>query len=266
MPDVNAQPSRAIDPPPTALRKRARKAYADQSREAFEEKLILDYLPLVRHVVTRVAEHLRPPDDLEDLISAGTVGLIKAARGYDASRQTEFKTYAYIRIRGAVIDELRRRSFVPSAVHAKVRRIRAAHEQIAAARGRAPTNEEIAEAVGMALPELYRTLEEARNQHFLSIHGLTDQESPMGDFLPSADQASPDAQAERAELRQRLARAITELPEKERLVILLYYERELTMKETAEVLKVTESRVSQLHAGAILRLSAKLRSDHAPGK
>ncbi|HET6427494.1 MAG TPA: FliA/WhiG family RNA polymerase sigma factor [Phycisphaerae bacterium] len=256
---MNAQPDQAPPPPAETLRARARKAYADQARETFEEKLILDYLPLVRHVVTRVAENIHQPADIEDLISAGTIGLIKAAREYDPSRKAEFKTYAYIRVRGAVIDELRRRSFVPSAVHGKLRQIRAAYEQLAGRLGRAPANEELAEAVGMTVLELYRTLEESRNQHFLSIHGLTGQESAMGDFIASDEQASPPTQAERAELRVQLARAITELPEKERLVILLYYERDLNMKETAEVLKVTESRVSQLHASAILRLSMKLQ-------
>lgn len=260
---MNAQPSQAM-PPPRTLRARAQKAYADPSREAFEERLILDYLPLVRHVVTRVAENLTQAADMEDLISAGTIGLIKAARGYDPSRKAGFKTYAYIRVRGAVIDELRKRSFVPSAIHGKIRRIQEAYQRLAGRHGRSPTNEELAEAVGMSLGQLYRTLQKARNQHFLSIHGLTEQESTMGDFIASGDQASPQAQVERAELRQRLAEAIGELPEKERLVVLLYYERDLNMKETAKVLKVTESRVSQLHASAILRLSTKLRTDHEP--
>lgn len=260
---MNAQPSQTT-PPPETLRARAQKAYADQSREAFEEKLILGYLPLVRHVVTRICESMTQPADVEDLVSAGTIGLIKAARGYDASRKAEFKTYAYIRVRGAVIDELRRRSFVPSAVHAKIRQIRQAYQELAGRHGGAPTNEELAEAVGMTLQQLHRTLEEARSQHFLSIHGLTQQESPMGDFIPADEEASPGSRIERAELRERLAQAIRELPEKERLVILLYYERDLNMKETAKVLKVTESRVSQLHASAVLRLSTKLRSEHEP--
>lgn len=242
-----------------ALRAQATQAYATQSRSALEERLILDYLPLVRHVVQKLASQISGLRDIEDLISAGTVGLVRAARAFDPGRNVEFKTYAYIRVRGAVIDELRQRSFVPSGVHAQVRQLQQAYQQLAGRLGHAPDDEELAGELGMSLRELYRLLEDARSQHFLSIHGLTEDKPALGSFLPSADEPAPSAQLERRELMEKLARAIAELSEKERLVVLLYYERDLTMKEAAAVLGVTESRVSQLHAGALFKLSMKMR-------
>ncbi|MFW6132405.1 MAG: sigma-70 family RNA polymerase sigma factor [Planctomycetota bacterium] len=244
------------------MRARATAAYAAEARQAQEEKWITDHLPLVRHVVGKVTGHVGQEADREDLISAGTLGLIKAARAYDPSRDTVFKTYAYIRIRGAVIDELRGRSFAPPGVHAQMRRIRQAYVEYSSTHGRPPTDEQLAGEVGISPAQLYRTLEEARHQQFLSIHGLTDEAPELGAFLPADDAPDPSARAERKELLGRLTEAIRELPKRDRLVLLLYYERDLTMKETAAVLGVTESRISQLHAGALFKLSVKLGADH----
>ena len=237
----------------------ASRAYASQSRATIEDGLITDYLPLVRHVVAKVAANLPQHADREDLISAGTIGLVKAARTYDPGKGAEFKTYAYIRVRGAVIDELRRRSFVPPGMQTQINAVRGAYQEFAAAHGRSPSDEELADIMHISVPQLYRVMEEARNRHFLSIHGLSDDEPALGSFLPADPAMAPDAQAEKRELSEQLAAAIEKLSEKERIVILLYYERDLTMKEAAQVLKVTESRVSQLHASALFKLSLKLR-------
>jgi RNA polymerase sigma factor for flagellar operon FliA len=243
-----------------ALRARASAAYAQQSRQAREEQWILQYLPLVRHVVSKVTAKLACKRDMEDLISAGTLGLVKAAKAFDPSQEAAFKTYAYIRIRGAVLDELRGRTFAPSGMHARVRAAREAYEQCTAELGRPPADEELAARLGASLDELYRLFQDMRRQHFLSIHGLSDEEPAlMGPFVPADEDPSPDAQAEKKETLERLVRAIRELPERDRIVILLYYERDLTMKEAAEVLEVTESRVSQLHASALFKLAMKLR-------
>jgi RNA polymerase sigma factor for flagellar operon FliA len=247
-------------PPDRALRAAATAAYARQSREVLEDRWIMQYLPLVRHVVGKVTASLSHVPDVDDLISAGTLGLVKAAKAFDPSRDSEFKTYAYIRIRGAVLDELRRRSFAPSSVHGDVRRIRKAYGQLLAELGSPPDDEALADRLGMPLARLYRTLEEARRQNFLSIHGLDEDAPALGTFLPADAGPAPDAEAERRELLARLAEAIRELPRRDRLVILLYYERDLTMKEVAQVLEVTESRVSQIHAGTLFRLSMKMRS------
>lgn len=246
--------------PGDAMRARATQAYAQQSRQDREQQWILQYLPLVRHVVSKVTAKLSYKRDVEDLVSAGTLGLVKAARAYDPSQETSFKTYAYIRVRGAVIDELRGRTFAPAGIHARVREAKEAYEQCVVELGRPPEDKELAEKLGVSLDEMYRLFEDMRKQHFLSIHGLNDDEPAiLGRLTPADDEPSPAAKAERKETLERLVQAIRELPERDRIVILLYYERDLTMKEAAEVLEVTESRVSQLHAGALFKLAMKLR-------
>lgn len=246
---------------PAALKARISEAYARQSREAREERWILDHVPLVRHVVGKITAALGYRGELDDLISAGTLGLVKAARAFDPGRESTFKTYAYIRIRGAVLDEIRSRSFVPASIHARVRAIRRAYEQVAAEQGSPPADEALAARAGISLAELYHTLEEARKQRVLSIHGMDEDQSVLGAFVPPDSTPTPAAEAERREQLARLAKAITQLPRKDRLVVLLYYERDLTMKETAQVLGITESRVSQIHASALFKLSMKLRME-----
>ena len=248
-----------------ATKARASQVYASQSRDALDEQRIIQHLPLVRHIVRKIMEPLsagpagRNSMDVEDLMSAGALGLVKAAKAFDPTRQAEFKTYAYIRIRGAVIDELRGRSFVPSAVFGQLKRIQAAHQKMASARGRPPSDAELAAEVGISEEQLYRTLQEARRTHFLSIHGLTEDQPTLGRLVPASRDPSPDVAAERREMSRRLAQAMMEMPKRDRMVLLLYYDRDLTMKEAARVLGITESRVSQLHASALFKLSMELR-------
>ncbi len=245
--------------PPEALRGRIAEAYAVQSRQSQQEQWILEYLPMVRHVVGKLRVHLPDRADMEDLISAGTLGLVKAARAYDPSRNAEFKTYAYIRIRGSVIDELRKRSMAPQNVHKQIKQVQQAWQQLCNDAGGPPSDEALAERAGIPLGQLYRILEEARRLQFLSIHGLG--EAGAGaPLVPVDKQPSPLDQAARKETVARLAQAMLELPKRDRTLLILYYERDLTMKEAAEVLGVTESRISQMHASALFKLSMKLRS------
>ncbi|MFP4355524.1 MAG: sigma-70 family RNA polymerase sigma factor [Phycisphaerae bacterium] len=241
------------------LAARASQAYSQQSREAMEEKWILEYLPLVRHIVNKIASQTRRGQDFEDLISAGTLGLVKAARSFDPNREAEFKTYAYIRVRGAVLDELRGRSFVPSAVHGQIRKVKTAYQTHIAQHGVPPSDEDLAECMEMSLEQLYKIFEEARKQKFLSIHGIDDEQGPISAFVPPTAEAGPQEKAERHEMLANLTEAIQDLPQRDRIVLLLYYDRDLTMKEAAQVLGVTESRVSQLHAAAVFKLSMKLK-------
>jgi len=243
-----------------AIRAKASQTYARHSRESLEEKWILQNLPLVRHVVQKIVSQLSRKIDTEDLISAGMLGLVKAARAYDANRKAEFRTYAYIRIRGAVIDELRGRSFTPPNVLTQIRRIQEIYQRFQNNQSRPPTDEQLAAELGISEAQLYRTLQEARRQNFLSIHGLVEDGPVLGSFIPPDSGPSPGEQAERKEMLEKLAQALAELPERDRTVLLLYYERDLTMKEAAAVLNVTESRVSQLHASALFKLSMKLRA------
>lgn len=253
--------SSSVEPKP-ALRARAMAEYGRAQAEAGQDQLIVDHLPLVRHVVAKLCGNLKLPQDSEDLVSAGTVGLVRAAKAFDSSHDAEFKTYAYIRIRGAVLDELRSRSFVPTAVHKEIQEVRRAYDRLTARHGQPPRDEELAQETGKSTQELYETMEDARRQHFLSIHGMSEESPTLASLVPAARDDSPESQAERKEMLANLTKAITQLPEKERLVILLYYERELTMKESAMVLGVTESRVSQLHAAALFKLSERLRNAH----
>jgi RNA polymerase sigma factor for flagellar operon FliA len=264
-PDADA-PVDAEDRAPAeqrAARARAAAAYGQGTRGDLEERLIVDHLPLVRHIVGKVAGSSARREDFEDLVSAGTLGLVKAARSYDPAKQVEFKTYAYIRVRGAVIDELRKRTFVPAGTAQQIRLVREAYQQHMTAHGSPPTDEQLARATGLEIAQLYKVYEETRRQQFLSIHGLTgagEDSDGVEAFTPSDERPGPDAVAERREMIECMTEAIQSLPERDRIILILYYERDLTMKEAAAVLGVTESRVSQLHAAAVFKLSMKLRN------
>ncbi|MFP4107210.1 MAG: sigma-70 family RNA polymerase sigma factor [Phycisphaerae bacterium] len=245
--------------PNVGLRMKATQAYQCARKESLEEKRILSHLPLVKHVVNKIVAHIGFNRDVEDLVSAGTVGLVRAARSFDSAKDAEFKTYAYIRIRGAVLDEIRSRSPMSSTVHGRVSKIQHAYQACRAETGSPPSDEQLAERCGLSVKEMYRALQDARKQNFLSIHGLTEEDPVLGRFLPAAGADQPGSDMERREIMQQLAQAIQELPKRDRLLILLYYERDLTMKEAAQVLGVTESRVSQIHASALFKLSMKMK-------
>ena len=235
------------------------KTYAKQSRESYEEKLIVEHLPLVKHVAYRLTSHAGDQVDFEDMVAAGTVGLVKAAKSFDASREVTFKTYAYIRIRGAIIDELRSQSFVPSGVYQQIKKIEAAYNDLTSKNDSPPSDEQLSKHLGMPLQKMYHYMEEARKQNFISMHKIGNSDDEPGcEYSPMSSIASPDEQLEKKELLERLTQAILSLPTRDRQMIILYYQRELTMKEVALVLNITESRVSQLHASALFKLSVKL--------
>jgi len=258
---VNPETKTRTDPKAVtqALKAKVSEAYARQSRQASEEQWILDNLEMVPRMARKIASYMTKETDMEDLISAGTLGLVRAARAYDPGRDAEFSTYAYIRVRGAIIDELRAKSFVPAAVHNRLRQVREVYEKLTAQLGHAPSDERLAGEVGMPIGQLYRLFQQARRQQFLSIHGLTDDSPAMGALAPVDQAPSPSDQLERKELVGRMTEAIASLPKRDRILLLLYYQRELSMKEIAQVLEITESRVSQLHASLLFKLSVKLR-------
>ena len=214
---------------------------------------------MVNKIVRQVVTYLKPPLSFEDLVSAGTVGLVKAARDFDPSHQAEFKTYAYIRIKGAVLDELRGWSFVPANLNKQIRNARQLSRKITEQTGCPPTDDELAEKLGISVDKLYETFENARAQHFVSLDGSGENQPPLGNILAADRTIAPDERVERAELIDKLAEAIRNLPQRQRQIVLLYYQQHLTMKEIAEVFDITESRVSQLHASALFNLSVKLR-------
>jgi RNA polymerase sigma factor for flagellar operon FliA len=219
---------------------------------------IVQLLPMVRKIARRAVSYIKPPLSFEDLVSAGTVGLLKAARDFDATHQAEFKTYAYIRIKGAVLDELRKASMLPSGVTRQIRAAREMCRQIAQQTGSAPTDEELARRLDISVEEVCGLFESARAQHFVSIDTLEQDESALGSVLASVDTVSPDGQLEKSELIEQLTKAMQELDERRLQILVLYYQQHLTMKQIAEVLEITESRVSQLHASALFSLSTRL--------
>jgi RNA polymerase sigma factor for flagellar operon FliA len=240
----------------------ALRAYSVQKKAVqgeIENEHIAELLPMVHKIARQVVTYLKPPLSFEDMVSAGTVGLVRAARDFDPSHQAEFKTYAYIRIKGAILDELRGWSFMPENLR---KRISIAHElsrKIAEQTGTVPTDVELAEKLSISLEELYEILENARAQHFISLNGVGEDEPLLSNLLSAANPVAPEEKIEREELLDKLTEAIKQLSERQQQVILLYYQQQLTMKQIAEILEITESRVSQLHASALFNLSVKLR-------
>lgn len=251
---ISEQQARAESP---RRRSAARKAYRQQGCGVSDE-LVVEHLPMVAGIAEKVVSYLRPPLDFEDLVAAGAVGLVKAARDYDPSREAEFKTYAYIRIKGAIIDELRAWSFVPSGVIKQLQEAEAAYRELAGRRSSAPSDAELAEALGVSVEELYRRFEQGRAQRFLSLDGRGEG-CGFAEALADGNAARPGGRLEKKELTEQLAGAIEKLPVKQRRIVVLYYHQGLTMKQIGRALGVSESRVSQLHAGAIFRLSVKLK-------
>lgn len=240
------------------LKAAAVRAYNGHKHRCIDDEEIVQLLPMVRKIARRAVSYVKPPLSFEDLVSAGTVGLLKAARDFDAAHQAEFKTYAYIRIKGAVLDELRRASLLPSGITRQIRAAREAYRQIEQQTGSAPTDEDLAQRLGISVEEVCGLFESARAQHFVSMDALDQEEPALGNILACGDTDAPDGHLERSELIAQLAKAMRELDERRLQIIVLYYQQHLTMKQIAEVLQITESRVSQLHASALFSLSARL--------
>jgi RNA polymerase sigma factor for flagellar operon FliA len=237
----------------------ALRAYSGQKTQSVKNEQIAEFLPMVRKIVYRVVTYLKPPLSFEDLVSAGTVGLVKAARDFDSSYNTEFKTYAYTKIKGAILDELRGWSFVPANLNKQIRSAMQLARQITEQTGTAPTDDELAEKLGVTVDKLYETLESARARHFVSIDACEEDTPALGGLLMAADTSTPAQQLERAELIEKLTEAIQQLTKRQQQIVLLYYQQHLTMKQIAEVFEISEPRISQLHASALFNLSVKLR-------
>jgi len=237
----------------------ALRAYSGQKTQSVKNEQIAEYLPMVRKIVHRVVTYLKPPLSFEDMVSAGTVGLVKAARDFDPSYNTEFKTYAYTKIKGAILDELRGWSFVPANLNKQIRSATQMARQITEQTGTAPTDDELAEKLGVTVDKLYETLGSARARHFVSIDASEEDTPALGGLLTAANTTTPAQQLERAELIEKLAEAIQQLTKRQQQIILLYYQQHLTMKQIADVFEISEPRISQLHASALFNLSVKLR-------
>jgi RNA polymerase sigma factor for flagellar operon FliA len=241
--------------------------YKTSGDERARERLVVAYSPLVKYVAGRMGSGLPAHVDEADLISYGLGGLITAIERFDISREIKFETYAITRIRGSIIDELRTLDWVPRSVRAKAREIERANMKLEARLQRAPTDEEMASELSVSVEEFHEALLQISNSTIVALDELWNVSDSTGDSvslldtLPDRGAPDPQALVDQSELRDRIADAIAALPEREKLVVALYYYENLTLREIGEVLGVTESRVSQLHTKAVLRLRSKLQAE-----
>lgn len=235
---------------------RARTPEPESPDPASREHLILDHVPLLKHVVGKLSLDLPASIDRDDLIGFGMLGLIAAADSWEPERGLAFSTYAYTRIRGAVLDELRRQDFLPRSRREKVRQLDRVVAQVEQETGLPPSIEQLAERLGVEIEDVDRLLSSARTAHLASLDVSDGCE--LGDLLSDPASLDPVGSAEWHETRALLASAIRELDENEQTVVNLYYAEDLLLREISELLGLSESRISQIHARALYRLNHSL--------
>jgi RNA polymerase sigma factor for flagellar operon FliA len=243
------------------MKEATKQAYTAYQDEQERERLLMEQLPQVRYIARRIHERLPRHVPLEDLVHAGVVGLIDALHKYDHSKHVQFGSYAKFRIRGAILDSLREMDWSPRDLRRKSRRLEEAHNKLRSELGRNPTEPELAKELGMDLRGLQMLLGEINGLEIgsLQVQSPRDgKEEDLCEYLPNDSDETPLILCLRSEMKALLARAIEDLPDKERQVLALYYYEELTMKEVGSVLGIGESRVSQIHSMAVVRLRARL--------
>jgi RNA polymerase sigma factor FliA len=237
-------------------------AVAEGNGAKERDLLLIEHLPTVRYLARRIHERLPQHVELDDLVSAGIVGLIDAFSKFDHTKKVQFKSYAQFRIRGAILDSLRTLDWSPRDLRRKGRAVEEAIRLVTQRVGRAPSEQEIAREMDLTLEEYQLLLGDLKGLEIGSLHMERSEDS--GDeelsYIPGSPEDDPLFRCLKGEMKQRLADAIDDLPEKERLVLTLYYYEELTMKEIGLTLGVVESRVSQIHSSAVLRLRTALAS------
>ena len=252
----------------------AERAYAVSVADHDEDRrqaLILEQLPQVYHIATRIHERLPRQVPLEDLVHEGVLGLMGALANFDNSKQVQFQTYASFRIRGAILDSLRKMDWASRPLRAKGRRVTNAVAELVAALGRQPTEQEIADHVGMTVAKLQKLLADLDGLMLMGQESFAPYDSSETQDLietaPSKGDDDPFALCLREEIRGELAKSIAQLPQREQLLLSLYYREELTMREVAEVIGVRQSRASQIHSMILLKLKAAMghiRQPHPP--
>ncbi|NOY52961.1 MAG: FliA/WhiG family RNA polymerase sigma factor [Deltaproteobacteria bacterium] len=231
---------------------------------AKRDELILTYAPQIKYIAHRLAMRLPAHIEVDDLISSGVIGLIDAIEKFDPSRDIQFKTYAEFRIKGAMLDDLRSQDWIPRSVRQKAGALERAYAEIEQREGRAATNEEVAEALEMTMDAFYDLISRVKGLSLISIE-CGDEENILNrrifESLTGDPEDNPLSILKDKELKQIIARSIETLPKSEKMVVSLYYYNELTMKEIGKVLSITESRVSQIHTQAMLRMRGKLKKE-----
>jgi len=231
--------------------------YKSTGRLELREKIVLKYLNLVHFLANRLVKFSTSSLDKDDLYSAGIIGLLEAIERFNLDKNVEFKTYATLRIKGAIIDEIRRFDWVPRSVRKKSKMIDAKIHQLFSKLNRLPTDEEIADDLEISLEEYYQVTDNIGPLYLNSLDNISENDKMEQSYIESIpDNYDPDVEEAKKTLREELINSIQSLPERERIVISLYYYENLNLKEIGTILEVTESRVSQIHSSAI----GKLRS------
>lgn len=238
--------------------------YLTSKSSATRETIILKYAPLVKYVAGRVAIGLPSNVEFDDLVSFGVFGLMDAIEKFDLSRGIKFETYAIARIRGAILDGLRSNDWVPRSVRQKARELERVCAELENRLGRSATDQEISDAMSISIQDFYQLLSEVSCTTLSSldelwmVHSNEDDSVRVLDLVKNNESEDPLHQVEIEEVKETLANAIESLPERERMVIALYYYEGLTLKEIGEIMEISESRVSQIHTKAIFRLRGRL--------
>jgi RNA polymerase sigma factor for flagellar operon FliA len=240
---------------------------------AWQEQMVLQYAPLIKYIASRLALRLPSHISLDDLISSGIIGLIDAIHKFDPSKNINFKTYAEFRVKGAILDELRSLDWIPRSVRKKTHLIENAYAELQKTLGRPAEPEEVAAALGLDIEAYYQLLDETKSVSLVELEGVWKAigagadaaESDLPEILQDENVRDPFMAVHFAQLQEIMVRGIEALPDKEKLLISLYYYEELTMKEIGQIMGYTESRISQLHTQAMMRLRARLREHFRPG-
>ncbi|MGZ3746852.1 MAG: FliA/WhiG family RNA polymerase sigma factor [Pseudobdellovibrionaceae bacterium] len=249
------------------------KKYKDEPKkitQKHKDGLIKEYAPLIRFVAQKIAVRLPSNIELDDLISAGVIGLMDAIDKYDPSHDNKFKTYAEFRIRGAILDELRAQDWVPRSIRDKAKLLDRTMASLENDLGRAATEEEISKALNISVEEFHDLVNQVRPVSLLSIDNSqsfsNDDHNSILNLLEGSKLNNPFNQLNIKSIKLVVTQAIEDLPERQRLVLSLYYYEDLNLKEIGQILRVTESRVSQLHAQAVARLRVKLQQSIGAGE
>lgn len=232
--------------------------YSEDQQQSRTALLVEQYAPMVKRIAHHLLARLPNTVQLNDLIQSGMVGLLEAAQKFDASKGASFETFAGIRVRGAMLDDVRKEDWAPRSVHRNARRVSEAIKAVEARTGRDATDPEVAAELGIPLEEYYTYLQDSAGTRLFSFEEVTEQDESALKPLSTSASDSPFDGVQQQAFQENLAEAIGSLPERERLVLALYYQEELNLKEIGSVLGVSESRVSQIHSQAALRLRTRL--------
>ncbi len=229
--------------------------FANKTNKSVRDKLIVQHIYLIRYVVARVKVSLPATISLEDIAGYGVEGLINAIERYSPQKNTRFETYALIRIRGAILDKIRSDDFLPRSIRKKIKEIKQAQEALKQELGRMPTTTEVANALGMEPEKVNKILaEEVTMTSIYDKRGASDESIEIIDTIEDTNQMTPHEQSEDKDVKKQLEQALKRLPERERSIMVLYYQENMTLKEIGETMNMSESRVCQLHAAAIMKL------------